>query len=87
MQQIKDCIGQGSPHYALVFINKLFETAKKAAAFPQIGRKVPEFDRDDIRELIYRNYRIIYHLQDDVITILTVIHGTRILKGDTLNND
>jgi len=87
MQQIKEYIGQGSPHYAFVFINRLFETVKKAASFPQIGRKVPEFNHDNIRELIYRNYRIIYHLQDDVITVLTVIHGARILNNDTFNNE
>lgn len=87
MQQIKNYISQGSPHYALVFINKLFDTAKKVTSFPQLGRKVPEINREDIREIIYRNYRIIYHLQDDVITILSVIHGVRILKSDTLNNE
>jgi plasmid stabilization system protein ParE len=85
MQQIKNYIGQGSPYYAVIFINKLFETAKKAVSFPLIGRIVPEFNREDIRELIYRNYRIIYHLGDNVITILTVIHGARILKTDTIN--
>jgi len=87
MQRIKEYISQDSPYYALAFIKKLFETTKRTAAFPQIGRIVPEFNCADIRELIYRNYRIIYHLQNDIITVLTVIHGARLIKDDALNNE
>ena len=49
------------------------------AQFPRLGRKVPEFDDENVRELIVYSYRIIYRLQGDVI-IAAVIHGKRDLQ-------
>lgn len=50
---------------------------------PRMGRKVPEFDRDDLRELIYeRNYRIIYRLLSDEIEIVSIFHAAQTLPGD-----
>lgn len=42
---------------------------------PKLGRKVPEFDRDDLRELIYaHHYRIVYRLSYKEIEIVTIFH-------------
>lgn len=46
------------------------------------GRLVPEYDRDDVRELIERPYRIIYRIQRDQIEVLAVIHGAQLLPED-----
>ena len=43
------------------------------------GRKVPEFDEENIRELIAYSYRIIYAVEKDEVTIAAVIHGRRML--------
>lgn len=47
------------------------------------GRIVPEFDRDDLREVIYQNYRIVYRMvvEDNVVEILAVVHGARDMKA------
>lgn len=51
------------------------------AQFPRAGRKVPEFDDENGREVIVYSYRIIYRLQqDDEIVIAAVIHGKRLLQ-------
>jgi plasmid stabilization system protein ParE len=42
-----------------------------------MGRRVPEADRDDVRELIFHASRIIYLVEIEAITILTVVHGSR----------
>lgn len=34
--------------------------AQPAAELPSSGRKVPELDRDDLREIVKRGYRIVY---------------------------
>ncbi len=44
---------------------------------------VPEYGRKYIRELIFQNYRIIYQIKEDIVLILTVIHG----KRDLLSTD
>jgi len=38
---------------------------------------VPEFNRTDLRELIFRDYRIVYLVQNDEVFILRVVHGSR----------
>jgi toxin ParE1/3/4 len=48
--------------------------------FPRAGRKVPEFDNENIRELLAYSYRIIYELKLDEVMIAAVIHGKRILQ-------
>jgi len=46
-----------------------------------MGRPVPEADRDDVRELIYQGYRIIYRTLPGRIQVVTVIHGSRNLAA------
>ncbi len=45
---------------------------------PLSRRKVPEYDSDDIRELIEKPYRIIYRIKPDQIDVIAVIHGARL---------
>jgi len=51
------------------------------AKFPRAGRKVPEFDDENVRELVVYSYRLIYRLQDDEVVIAAVIHGRRTLTA------
>jgi plasmid stabilization system protein ParE len=41
---------------------------------------VPEFDDENVRELVGYSYRIIYRLQPDEVLIVAVIHGKRVLQ-------
>lgn len=45
--------------------------------FPSMGRYVPEFNSKEIRELIYKSYRILYTFNSKNIYILRVIHHSR----------
>ena len=42
-----------------------------------LGRIVPEFNRPDLREVIFRNYCIVYLLQDIAVFTLQVAHNSR----------
>jgi len=46
-----------------------------------MGRFVPEANRDDVRELIFRGYRVIYRTEPDLVQVITVIHGSRNLAS------
>ncbi len=82
LRKLKNYIGQDSPHYARRFIARIIASTEKLADFPDIGREVPEAEeRNDVRELIFQGYRIIYLHQPDHIYIVTVIHGNRDLSG------
>jgi toxin ParE1/3/4 len=69
-----------SPAYASVVIKNIINQTKMLAHFPHSGRKVPEFDNENIREVQTYSYRIIYQLQPEELLIAAIIHGKRILQ-------
>lgn len=72
-------IGQDSPFYARQFTERLIKRIENLTAFPHMGRPVPEAERNDIRELVYQGYRVIYHLNKahEQIILVTILHGSR----------
>jgi len=41
---------------------------------------VPELENVEVREIMYRNFRIIYRLKHEILEIVRIIHGSRILN-------
>ena len=80
LDSIVDYIAGDSPAYAGVVLKNIVNQTRILARFPQAGRKVPEFDDENIRELVVYSYRIIYRLQPDEALIVAVIHGKRVLQ-------
>lgn len=66
------------------WVERLRERARQAAATPLAGRVVPELQRDDIREVFLRNYRIVYRVRENAIDVLTVFEGHRLFKAENL---
>jgi addiction module RelE/StbE family toxin len=58
---------------------ELITRAENLANFPEIGRVVPEFQQQSLREVICHSYRIIYRLQqkEKRINIVRFWHGAR----------
>ena len=75
LQAIRDYIAKDAIYYASRFVMKIIEAAENLRTFPKMGRIVPESEQDNIRELIFQGYRIIYRIEKERILILTVIHG------------
>jgi addiction module RelE/StbE family toxin len=74
-----------SEKYAEQLTDKIFEKADNLKQYPQMGRMVPELERPKIRELVYKNYRIIYHVvSKDQIDILAVHNSLRPLSEDSI---
>ena len=80
IRDLQEYIAKDSTYYARRFVEKIFKAVEKLTDHPKIGRRVPEADRNDVRELIFQNYRIIYLTRPDSIYIVTVIHGSRDLS-------
>ena len=70
-------IAQDSPQYAMRMVDRLTRRSQQIADFPLSGRKVPEYEMDQIREVIEGPYRIIYHIKPHQIDVLGVIHGSQ----------
>ncbi|MBI5460759.1 MAG: type II toxin-antitoxin system RelE/ParE family toxin [Gammaproteobacteria bacterium] len=82
LNQLYDYIARDVPYYAEQFVDRLIEAVGVLRDHPKIGRRVPEAeDRDDVRELIFQSYRVIYLLETEQVYILAVIHGSRDLAG------
>ncbi len=74
-------IAQDSPEYARRMVDRLTRRSQQIAEFPFSGRRVPEYDVDQIREVIEGSFRIIYHIKPDQIDVLAVIHGAMDVPG------
>jgi plasmid stabilization system protein ParE len=81
LQDIENFIARDSVLHAIAFVDRVVESAETLLKTPHIGRIVPEFNRPDLRELIFRGYRIVYLIQDNEILILRVVHGARDLMA------
>lgn len=68
-----------NPSAAERWIRQAFERVKQLEDFPLSGKKNKDTDRKDIRELSWKNYRIIYRIDREVVSILTVRHAKQIL--------
>jgi len=68
-----------NPDAAERWIRRAFARVKQLEDFPLSGKRNREADRDDIRELSWNNYRIIYRIDRDRVSVLTVRHGKQIL--------
>jgi addiction module RelE/StbE family toxin len=84
--EIEDYIAHNSPARAIQFVDQLIEHAETIADKPRMGRSVPELATPDIRELIFKKYRIVYRLQKNHIEILTIFEGHRMLRTDELDS-
>ena len=81
LREITDYVAEASPAKADKLAARLSEVPDMLEQTPRIGRRVPEFNRDDIRELVtVRPYRIIYVIRDETCYIAAIVHSSRDLK-------
>jgi plasmid stabilization system protein ParE len=79
LERIVAYIAPHNPVAAEQMGNQLLDAALSLKTFPERGRVVPEFRQPDLREIIFRSYRIIYrtNLKDQSLEIVRFWHGAR----------
>jgi toxin ParE1/3/4 len=82
LHQVHAYISADSPENADRLIGRIIRKAESLAEYPMRGRKVPEYARDDIREIRERPYRIIHLVEAHSVRVLTVMHERQLLAGD-----
>ena len=75
--QIYNYIYRNSIYYALKTINGITDLAAHLETLPYMGRKIPEYNQEDKRELIYKSYTIMYQIEYDKIFICRIWHSAR----------
>ncbi len=81
LKKIHAEIAEEAPRAADDLVRRLVRRSLQLQTVARSGRKVPEYDRDDIRELKERPYRIIYQLSDRV-DVVAVMHYRQLMPGD-----
>ncbi|RYU86888.1 type II toxin-antitoxin system RelE/ParE family toxin [Mucilaginibacter terrigena] len=83
MRAIYNFIRRDSLFYAQKEVKDIRTAVKKLKLNSQLGRKFEEFDDELTRELIFKNYRIIYDIVPDKhIIILSIHHHSRSLSNN-----
>ena len=81
IESIANYIEKDSPTYAKSVVSKLFEKAELLQKFSELGRKVPEMNNPQIREIFVYSYRLIYKIERTKILFIAVAHGRRLLEN------
>lgn len=80
LSEIVRYIADDNPTAARKWLNEMNEAITKLASFPALGRIVPEYSDDSIREIIKGQYRIVYRINMDQesICIIAIHHSKRL---------
>jgi plasmid stabilization system protein ParE len=73
-------IAEDKPEAALRWLDKLFESTDRLEMFPESGSIVPEITLPEYRQIIYRSHRVIYRIEKNQVSILTVRSSSQQLK-------
>jgi toxin ParE1/3/4 len=64
-------------------VDRITKQSNQIAELPLSGRRVPEYNVEQVREVFCGPYRIIYHIKPDQIDVIAVIHGAmHVLQGE-----
>jgi plasmid stabilization system protein ParE len=84
LRSIHDFIAHDSSHYAKKVTQDIREKTDVLYGLSKVGKKVPELDDENVRELSLYSYRIIYQIKSQGIFVLAVVHKRRDLKMEDI---
>lgn len=70
-------ISTDSKNRADNLLHKISSEVKNLSIFPKKGRVIPELNKENYRELLIENYRVMYKIDNDKIIISAVKHSSR----------
>ncbi len=81
MKTIARFISADDPRAVRRFADKFKRRVEPLCKFPNRGRIVPEVGREDVRELIEGNYRIVYRVRGKAVDLLTIFEGHKLFQS------
>lgn len=82
LRMIHAHIANDAPLVAPEVVQRIIARSRLIVAAPYAGRQVPEYRRDDLREVLERPFRIIYRIWPDRIDVITVMYYRQLLPSD-----
>src|SRR5688572_21489504 len=80
LESIAAYISRDSTAYSASVVRTILTKTRTLSAFPNGGRRVPEFEDESIREIYAYSYRVIYKVGDGEVEIAAIVHGRRQLE-------
>lgn len=74
---IEDFIRADNPERARSFVDELIDCCIGLADKPRAFPLIPRYERHGIRRRLHGRYLIFYRIEEDMIQILHILHGTR----------
>jgi toxin ParE1/3/4 len=71
---------EGVPYIGKQFVTAIIQHVQTLIDNPNIGRVVPEFGEERIRELIHSPFRIVYLREQNLVHVIRVWRSERLLK-------
>ncbi|MCU0345398.1 MAG: type II toxin-antitoxin system RelE/ParE family toxin [Saprospiraceae bacterium] len=85
LSNLEDYLALTSKQYAVLVVDAILEGVGLLENFPQMGRIVPELNMPNLREIIVKQYRVVYYLNfHDNIEIVTIRHSSIPIKDSPL---
>jgi len=77
LDSIYQYIARDAPLYAKRVVDKLTRRSQQLIRHPHSGRIVPEYEDQQLRELIVFPYRLVYRTKSDRLDVIAVFHGAQ----------
>lgn len=77
VEQIFAYIVRDRPNVAVDIVDGLFDTAEQLSETPEMGPPWPPAQRQDLRFILFKTYRILYRVDEDRVIVTSVRHTRR----------
>ena len=74
-----DWLKRSAPVFAASLGSQILSNLDLLESHPRLGRMVPRYEDESIRELIVGNYRVVYlhDVDADVVRVAAIVHGSQ----------
>jgi len=84
LENIFEYISKDDISAAHKMVERIFKKVETLSKFPERGRKVPEVNREEIREVFENEYRIIYRVESKKVFVLSIRNFKQLLPDKDL---
>ncbi|QQS36071.1 MAG: type II toxin-antitoxin system RelE/ParE family toxin [Ignavibacteriales bacterium] len=79
LDRVYEFIAEDNLPAAKKMVDRIIKRIDTLSKNPERGRKVPETNREEIREVFEGEYRIIYRMESGIVHILTIRNFKQVL--------
>ena len=72
IEEISDYIELDSKKNAEQFIKEIFDKEEMLKNNPKIGKIAPDYELEEYRQIIIRNYRLVYKIDGKYLNMITI---------------